>query len=327
MECVSISYKSAAESIRKLFSFTEEEKEDLKVEFPCVILDTCNRIEIYTSRKNSFSLLERILSKKANIQETEVKKYIRRFQGKDAVKHLCKVTCGLDSMVIGENEILGQVRRAYILSSRLGLADSELDILFNSALYCAKKIKTDTNLSKCALSIATIASKKIIDFIGDVKSKRTGISALLIGASGKMGNIILKKLLEEEDIKIFATKRTHGFIQENNNKVDTIDYAARYQYLDVADIVISATESPHYTITKGEALKYIKTDKTRMFVDIAVPSDIDDAIRNIQNCSLIDIDDFEQLSKENNKKKQKAILDANSLIDRELDYISNKIAL
>lgn len=116
MECISISFKSAPEEIRRIFVFTQEEKKQLLEQAEqAVLLATCNRTEIYATGKESlFPVLERLLAEKSGMEETELRRIAKRFQGKKALEHLYRVTCGMDSMVLGEDEILGQVRQAYL---------------------------------------------------------------------------------------------------------------------------------------------------------------------------------------------------------------------
>ena len=163
MECISISFKSAPEEVRKCFVFSEEEKRKiLEQTGQAVVLNTCNRTEIYvTGGENSFSLLERLLADKSGMEETQLRRISRRFQGKKALEHLYRVTCGMDSMVLGEDEILGQMRQAYLFSCKEGKPGYELNTAFQGALACAKKIKTETEISKASVSIATLVSNEV----------------------------------------------------------------------------------------------------------------------------------------------------------------------
>lgn len=163
MECISISFKSAPEEIRRIFVFTQEEKKQLLEQAEqAVLLATCNRTEIYATGKESlFPVLERLLAEKSGMEETELRRIAKRFQGKKALEHLYRVTCGMDSMVLGEDEILGQVRQAYLFSCEEHRTGYELNTAFQGALACAKKIKTETDISKSSVSIATLVSNEV----------------------------------------------------------------------------------------------------------------------------------------------------------------------
>lgn len=324
MECISISYKTAKESERRHFSFTEETAQDflkrlMKLEGmeQCVLLSTCNRTEIYVQgEKNSFPLLEDQLAGASDMDVDEVRTLVRCYQGKKAVRHLFLVTCGMDSMVIGEDEILGQVRKAYMRSSEAGYTGYELNTVFQAALACAKRIKTETRLSKTSVSVATLAANEVFRLPVSPKT------VLLIGSSGQIGGIILKNLISHGDVRVIATTRTHqGLYQDASGQVENVDYKNRYDYVEEADAVISATLSPHYTITAGRAGEAMRTRKKRLFLDVSVPADIDERVALMENCRLVSIDDFKKLAENNNEQKKQAVLDAREILTQEVETL------
>lgn len=338
MECISISFKSAPEEIRRIFVFTQEEKKQLLEQAgQAVLLATCNRTEIYASGKESlFSVLERLLAEKSGMEETELRRIAKRFQGKKALEHLYRVTCGMDSMVLGEDEILGQVRQAYLFSCEEHRTGYELNTAFQGALACAKKIKTETDISKSSVSIATLVSNEVFR-TENARMKaegaqsaqsghEEGLRVLLIGGSGKMGSIILKNLLDRGSIQVYATKRNHSVTDRERSNLTVVDYGERYRYLELADVIISSTESPHYTITAGKAADLLKDGRERLFIDIAVPADIDREIGMLPGCRLIAIDDFRELAGRNNLRKQQAIADAGELMNEELETLYKTLA-
>lgn len=324
MECISISHKTAKAGERAHFSFSEDAAalflETLMgqpfVE-QCVLLSTCNRTEIYVQGEhNSFGRLEELLAKAAGMDVDAVRVLVRCYQGKKAVRHLFKVACGMDSMVIGEDEILGQVRTAYMRSADAGFTGYELNTVFQAALACAKRIKTETKLSKTSVSVATLAANEVFRIPASPKT------VLLIGSSGQIGGIILKNLLSHGDIRVIATTRTHqGLYQDGSGQVQNVDYKRRYDYLEEADAVISATSSPHYTITAGKAGEAMRTPKKRLFLDVSVPADIDEKIALMEHCRLISIDDFKRLAEKNNELKKQAVLDAQEILEQETETL------
>lgn len=324
MECLSISYKSAPLAMRQNFSFTEEKRREfmeragaLTEGGQCVLLNTCNRTEVYVQGENNlFGKIEAILAELADVTAEDVRQIDRRYCGNAAAGHLFKVACGMESMVLGEDEILGQVRNAYETAKENGYTGYELNTIFQAALTCAKKIKTETLVSKTSVSVATLAANEVFRLPGEEKT------VLLIGSSGQIGGIILKNLLSRENIRVIATTRTHrGLYQDSTGRVENVDYADRYAYLDRADVVISATKSPHYTITAQKAAEAMKDSKERLFLDVAVPADIDEQIGEMENCRLITIDDFQALAKQNNEKKQQALEMAGKIVEEELDTL------
>ena len=358
MECISISFRSAPEETRKRFAFPagetgiKERTAFLEKAGEAVLLSTCNRTEVYAAGEGSFGRLEELLSEKSGMPSTEVKRLARRFVGEKACAHLYRVACGMDSMVVGEDEILGQVRAAYLFSSERGFCGYELNTVFQGALACAKKIKTETLLSKTSVSVATLACAEIFRFAklrgkaaalpggsgkaadgetGPSERKKAGekadqraLEVLLIGGSGKMGGSVLKNLLGREGIHIYATRRSHGLGEREGGRLSIVDYRDRCRFLERADVIVSATESPHYTLTAGETEKYLKCsgpEKPRLFIDMAVPADIDRQIASLPGCRVLGMDDFERLAEENNRKKQQAVLDAETLLTEELEEL------
>ena len=134
----------------------------------------------------------------------------------------------------------------------------------------------------------------------------------------------MKNLLGREGIHVYATRRSHGLGERESGRLSIVDYGDRCRFLDRADVIVSATESPHYTLTAGEAEKYLKRsgpEKPRLFIDMAVPADIDRKIASLPGCRVVGMDDFERLAEENNRKKQQAVLDAGALLEEELEEL------
>ena len=331
MKCISISFKTAPEDIRNKFAFTNSEKKDFLSQLSefitdakCVILGTCNRTEIYVESHNGvFSILENLLSRKTKLSISEIRKYARYYEEESAIEHIFKVTCGLDSMILGENEILSQVKQTYLESLQEKRTGYELNITFLSALSCAKKIKTQTEIAKSAISFATLTCNEIKNFIQE--NNITSPSILIIGGSGKIGSSIIKNILNKDfNAKIYVTQRSHGNTVDFTDKVEVLDYTKRFEYLKNVDIVISATKSPHYTINYEDTLPNISSKKM-LFIDLASPYDIDREISKIQNCKLITIDYFKEIVKNNNFKKEKAVADAQDILNQELQKIFKNI--
>lgn len=331
MKCISISFKTAPENIRNKFAFTTEEKDDFLSQLnefitdaKCIILATCNRTEIYVeSEDNVFSVLESLLSKKTKLSVSEIRKYARYYEAQSAIEHIFKVTCGLDSMIVGENEILSQVRQTYLDYLQEKRTGYELNTTFSSALSCAKKIKTKTEISKSAISFATLACNEIKNFIHENNIIKPSI--MIIGGSGKTGSTIIKNILNKDfHAKIYATKRSHGNSIDFTDKIEVLDYARRFEYLKSMDIVISATKSPHYTMNYEDTIANIAAKKM-LFIDLALPYDIDREIAKIENCELITIDYFKEIVKNNNLKKEKAVGEAQDILNQELQKIYKNI--
>lgn len=324
MECISISHKTAKSEDRKKCYIPAEQAERFLKEImelarveQSVLLSTCNRMEIYVQgEENCFKELEEAVARVADSDADWVRSRVRRYQGTKAIRHLFRVVCGMESMVIGEDEILGQTRGAYLFSKERGYTGYELNSIFQAALACAKRVKTETMISKTSVSVATLAANEVFRLSLPKKT------VLLIGSSGQMGGIILKNLLSQENIRVIATVRSHnGIYQSNDSRVENVDYQERYRYLEEADAVISATSSPHYTLTAKRVLEAIETPRERLFLDISMPPDIDADIAGAAQCRLVSLDDIQQLAQENNRRKQQALMDAEEILKEDIEKI------
>lgn len=329
MECISISHKTAESGEREKFYVSRDESGNLLQKIravagieECVLLSTCNRTEIYVQgERNRFRDVEEVLARISGSDGEQIRKLVRRYQGRKALHHLFRVVCGMESMVIGEDEILGQVREAYMHAKEAGYTGYELNSVFQAALACAKRVKTETMISKTAVSVATLAVNEVIHLPAASKT------VLLMGSSGKMGSIILKNLLSQKNIRIIATVRSHnGICHRDGMRIENVDYRNRYATLEEADVVISATSSPHYTLTAGRVREAIRTPKERLFLDISMPPDLDVEIGKMEHCRLVALDDFKKLAEDNNRLKQQAFVDAEEILDEELEKICKVLA-
>lgn len=332
MECISISHKTAASAKRQKCCIPGEKAENFRREIlaaagvdECVTLSTCNRMEIYVpGEANRFRALEEALARETGCDGEWIRGLARRYQGRKALQHLFRVVCGMESMVIGEDEILGQVRDAYTRAKEAGCTGYELNCIFQAALACAKRVKTETMLSKTSVSVATLAANEVFRLPLPHKT------VLLIGSSGQMGGIILKNLLSQENIRVIATIRSHnGLLQSSSPRVENVPYQERYAYLQEADAVISATASPHYTLTAGrvrEVLRRAGETKERLFVDISMPPDIDAEIGWLEHCRFVALDEIKSLAEENNRLKQQALADAEEILAEELEKLSKTLS-
>jgi glutamyl-tRNA reductase len=288
----------------------------------CAVLCTCNRTEIYfCGTSDSCETVTELLSHLGGFENGEILEYIRTFSGSGTLSHLFKVACGIESMVLGEDEILGQTKSAYQTAVECGSVAYEMNTVFQSAIACAKKIKTETSLSCKSVSVATLTAN-------EVAKSGENVNVLIIGSTGKIGSTVLKNLISHKNVSVTATLRCHNgnVLFSADSPVKTVDYSDRYSYMDSADCIISATSSPHCTITAPMLKKSLKTDKPRLLIDLAVPPDIDRNAEKISNIRLIGIDYFEQLASENNALKTGSVETAEIIIKDELDTLQKELA-
>ncbi|MGN0106450.1 MAG: glutamyl-tRNA reductase [Hominilimicola sp.] len=313
---VSISHENAPLHIRERVSFTKRKQAEilrhikLNIASEVVILSTCNRCEFYLAGED---LREKFLPYLVSLAGDEIADYLSVYENDNCCEHLMLTASGLKSMILGEDQILGQVRDAHEFAKEHSCCGKYLNTLFRLAVTGAKKVKTDTLLSKTPVSAATISIKLCQKILGTLNNK----NILIIGASGKTGSIVLKDLLSLGDMNIYATSRTHGGAADNIDGAVTINYDRRYDNLDMYDAVISATSSPHLTLEKEKTAAALKTQKTRAFIDLAVPRDIEVA-ENEYNIYK-NIDDLLEIAENNNKIKLKETDKAKKILEKYID--------
>lgn len=328
---ISISHQNAPLAIREMFAFSPEVQEELMGEMlkrgfaaECVIISTCNRTEVYAYSErpgSNFTDMQNLLLEFAKAADTEhIVDYVRFYSGGMAVRHLFHVAAGLFSMVMGEDQILGQVKRAHAQAQNAGTCGVYLNTLFRHAVTAAKKVKTRTDLSRTSVSTATMAIKAAEQALGSLHGKKV----MLIGASGKIGSVVLKNLQCIKGAEVYITSRNIRQAREDRHHKITyqvMEYEDRYALADQMDVIISATSSPHYTLTCEKLAKSIKTEKTRVLVDLAVPMDIEARTEQLPGIRRYDMDDFQELARANNEKKQYEALAADQILEEcQLDF-------
>jgi len=319
-----VNYRTMPLEIRERMSFNRQERADALRALmrnadikECIMLSTCNRTEVYVYSENAAfdsGAVEDALCSFKGMETYGYKKYFYFYAGVKAARHIFKVSCGLDSMVLGEDQILGQVKEALELSMQTNSSSVVLNTLFREAITAAKEIKTTTGLSRSPVSIGSLAVKFASDiFGGDLKNR----TVMLIG-TGKIGVITLKNLESSGVQKIYVTNRTHGRsldVTKLYANAVPVEYNERYGRMDECDIVISSTSSPHYTITQDMLQKSLITPKTRVFIDLAVPRDMDAGIKAVEKVMYLNIDDFHAVKCENMGKRMDEAAKAERIID------------
>ena len=334
MYCISVSHKTTPADLRQLLAFSEKEKREFSAKLlsdhnvnGCIIVSTCNRSELYfTSDKECMEEIKDALLEFKRANREILKRHFKTYYDKDSVWHLFKVACGLESMVLGEDEILRQIKEAYQLASEYNFTDGEINIIFQGAFHCSKKIKTVTKISTTAVSIGTLTANFVAGFMKEISKENCKV--LLVGASGKIGSIVAKNLLDK-GIEIIGTSRKQKTTEnkKNDSRVKLVEYEERYQFVKEIAVIISATTSPHYTFTYENLCTIIDKEKRYMMIDLSIPYDIDKKIGSIQNIELYDIDYFKGLAAENNEIKYGEIKEAEILIDEGIEDTLKKLYL
>ena len=225
---VSISHENTPISIREKVSFTKKKQAEIlkyikqNIAEECVLLSTCNRCEFYLA---GYNMKDKFIDCLVSLTDEFVKKYISIYEGDDCSRHLALTASGLKSMILGEDQILGQVKDAHEFAKEHLCCGKYLNTLFRISVTGAKKVKTETLLSKTPVSAATIAIKQCQSILGTLNDK----NILIIGASGKTGSIVLKDLLSLDGVNIYATSRTHDGIINHIDGAITVDYEKGYE--------------------------------------------------------------------------------------------------
>ncbi|MEK7375766.1 MAG: glutamyl-tRNA reductase [Candidatus Margulisiibacteriota bacterium] len=321
LKVLGLSHKTAPVEVREKIAVSSARLKEALAEFflnytgkqgGVVIVSTCNRTEIYTSQsgiKTSLKFMEDYFK----ISIKEVEKYLYHFSGVDAAAHLMRVSSGLDSMIVGEGQVLGQIKSAFEEARKAGTTDSLLNSVFNRSISCGKRSRAETSIARGAVTIGSSAAELARKIFSNLSIKQV----LIVGA-GKMSESAAKIL---DSKVIFVANRTFEHAQELAEKVNgsAVKFDELDQYLKTCDIVISSTSAPRYIISKQRIEKAVKErgGNPIFMIDIAVPRDIDPKVAEIPSVFLYDIDDLNSVAAENLKQRQSEIPKVEKIIDEE----------
>ena len=328
---VGVNHSLAPINVREAVSFTDTKKiEAINILLDSeideiVILSTCNRSEIYISGENIQQKVDEVANfYKDYFGVKDIEQYLFKKTNLEAIQHLFDVTAGLDSLVVGEDQILGQVKDAHEFCMKLGATKKVFNKLFRDAVTTSKEIKTITKISQQPLSISYIGVKLLKEKMGTLEGK----NALIVGL-GKM-NLLTLNHLEEENVKnIYIANRNIEKTKEIENKFDNIipiEYSDRHKIIQEKsiDIVISATSSPHLVIKYDDMPKL---DKKIYIMDIALPRDIDTKLKELNYVELYDIDDLKEIHDKNDIKRNELAQKAQEIIKIKIDEFTEWLDL
>lgn len=298
---IGVNHQKAPIEIREKVSFTESKKNHMSNELKdkgiseVVIISTCNRSEVYiVSEYIDFGISAVIHYLEEMSICDKLEDYLIVKKERDAISHLYRVACGLDSLVIGEDQILGQVKEGHSYAMEHSYSNKYLNKLFREAITKAKWVKNKYRISENPTSISYVGLKLLKSKIDSLSDKRV----LIIGA-GNMGKLSLTYIMNEVVEKIYITNRTHNKLNElisSYSGVAPIKYEERYEVLKNVDVLISTTASPHVIFKKE---KMPRIEHSLIILDLALPRDVDKEINNIDNVDLYDIDDLKDIIEKN----------------------------
>ncbi len=331
-----INHKTAPVKIREQLSFAPDTISDALKELTvldavdeAVILSTCNRTELYCqlsgdkdNAEEATHALIHWLKEHHNLADTEMTEYLYLHHDKEAVKHLLRVASGLDSLVLGEPQILGQLKSAFAVAKTNNTIGQYLHKLFQHTFSCAKQVRTDTAIGASPVSVAFAS----VSLAKQIFSNFQEHTALLIGA-GETIELVARHLHESGIGRIIIANRTlekaHTLAQEFNGYA--ISLGEIPAHLAEADIVISSTASQLPILGKGTVESAITARKHRpiFMVDIAVPRDVEEQVGDLEDVFLYTVDDLQEIIDEGLKSRQDAALKAEEIIDVEVSHFSN----
>ena len=299
-QLIGVNHKSAPLDVRERLAIPESRLPDTCRELTAypgieeaMVISTCNRVEIIAHTTNGSADLRGFLHAHFHLTADELDAHLYEFREKDAVRHLFRVASSLDSMVVGEAQILGQVKEAYATARAVGAVRSQLDQLFSRAFAVAKRVRSETAVGSSSVSIASVAVELAKKIFGTLEGK----TVFIVGA-GKMSELAARHLMAHGCASIFVSNRTYeravGLAQKFNGQA--IKFDDLYSSCDRADIVITSTGSPHAIFRRehGEQFLSRRKNKPMFFIDIAVPRDVAPDMAKLDGIFTYDIDDLQQ---------------------------------
>ncbi len=292
-----------------------------------MILSTCNRVEILASTDSPDVSIDGFLASHFAIDPAELAPHIYQFHDLAAVRHLFRVAASLDSMVIGESQILGQVKDAYTVGREAGTISAELDPLLQSAFAAAKKVRSETEIGSTTVSIASVA----VDLARKIFGSLQGKTIFLVGA-GKMSELAARHLIAQGASSILLTNRTQSRAEAvaarlgGSIRPRVVPWEELHQAASQADIVITSTGAPHPIFTREHAQSFLQKRRNRpmFFIDIAVPRDVDSSINRIEGIFLYDIDDLQSVAAAHLAERTREAADAEAMIAAEVERFQQR---
>ncbi|MBV9439430.1 MAG: glutamyl-tRNA reductase [Candidatus Eremiobacteraeota bacterium] len=328
--CLGLSHRSAPVDVRERHAFPPQRMGEALValrDYPGVhealMLQTCGRLEIYAEigdYESGVAQLKAFLSNFRHGAVDDMESYLYTLLGKDAIEHLFRVSTGLDSMLIGEAEILGQVKDAYVQAQRVHALATTLHTLFRAALEAGKAARTHTAISGASTSFATAAVEAARAHVGPLGGK----TVLVVGA-GKMGALAARRLKEEGVRAIVVLNRTPGRARDVARRLGHRARPAAMpglaDALRGADVVITSTGAPQFVLTAANVAEAMsaRAERPLFVVDIAVPRDVDPDVRSLPNVGLVDIDGLKDVVAVTIERRRAAIPHVEQIVATHVD--------
>jgi glutamyl-tRNA reductase len=288
----------------------------------CMIVSTCNRVELVAAVEGDVVPIAGFLASYFGIESSVLAPHLYEYNDKEAVSHLFRMAASLDSMVVGEPQILGQVKEAFAVARAAGTVSGQLEYLLQSAFAAAKKARSETGIGSNSVSIASVA----VDLAKKIFGSLEGRTIFLVGA-GKMSELAARHLVQQGAGAIMVSNRTaeraRRMAAEFQGAIapEVVDFAQLYEAASRADIVISSTGAPHpiFRPEHGQAFLHKRRNRPMFFIDIAVPRDVDPEMNKLDGIFVYDIDDLQQVAVSHMQERSREAVDAEAIIAAEVE--------
>jgi glutamyl-tRNA reductase len=322
---VGVNHKTAPIALRERIAISREDLPEttralaaVEGVTECMIVSTCNRVELLAAVESPEIDLTGFLYQHFGLERALLEPHIYQQSDRDAVRHLFRVAASLDSMVVGEPQILGQVKEAFAVARAAGTVAGQLEHLLQSAFAAAKKVRTETEIGSSSVSIASVA----VDLARKIFGSLQGRTVFLVGA-GKMSELAARHLVQQGAGAILVSNRTQDRARRMAEQFAgrVIPYEQLYEAASEADIVISSTGAPHPIFRRehGQAFMQRRRNRPMFFIDIAVPRDVDPAMGTLEGIFVYDIDDLQAVAAAHLAERSRQASDAETLIAGEVE--------
>lgn len=330
---VRITHKTARVPLLEAVSFKDKantyaEMRQLDGTQESVLIQTCNRIELYLVSEDGYKTVKsamEYLTNRASAHTSEACKAIEYAVNRDALSHLLRVASGLESMVIGEDQVINQVWNAYLEAQKANAVGPVLSLLFNRAVNVGRRVRRETGINKGAVSIGSAAVELAENLLKSLNEKK-----ILVMGAGEIGTLVAKAMARRCLNPIFVANRTYEralrLAEELCGKAVKFDKLG--EVLVDADVVFCSTSAPHYLLTKELVSKLITVRQNKndlLVIDISNPRNVEETIRELPRVKLYNIDDLTLITERNKQERQKSVQEAFKIVNEELTVLERAV--
>ncbi len=327
-----LNHKTAPVEVREYFNFSEARVASILRHLrnydnisEAVLVSTCNRTELYfvmDRPRETIRFLKRLLLHICG--SAYQSEYFYTLTGTQCVRHLFRVVSSLDSLVVGEGQILSQVKNAYHIARMNDMTDTIFNTMFNRAIAVGKRVRTETRIAYSSVSVSSAAVDLAMDILGDLEHA----NILVVGA-GHMSELTARHLIDKGAKTIFVSNRNLEHAQELAAKFNgtAIEFSKMFDQTAEADIIITSTGAPHYVLTVDRLAPLLakRKDRPLILIDIAMPRDVEPALNDMEGVTVYNIDDLEDVVDTNKLMRSQESKLAEAIIEEEIDTLKERL--